>query len=298
MRQITTLVDMRAESTRWHRDDLRIALVPTMGNLHAGHVELVRQALQWVPRVIVSIFVNPMQFGPAEDYASYPRTLDADLNKLTAAGVHVVFTPNVAEMVAREACETTRIEVPGLSNILCGAYRPGHFAGVATVVAKLFNITAPDLAFFGEKDFQQLLVVKRMVQELAMPVEIHGVPTVREPSGLALSSRNGFLTPKERELAPMLYRTLAGIRSRIMAGERNFSELETDAQKKLQLAGFNPQYVSVRRARDLGVPVSAEDSGLVVLAAAYLGKTRLIDNVPVDNVSGDNATVENVPVRP
>lgn len=293
MHPITTLVDMRAESALWRRDDQRIALVPTMGNLHAGHVELVRQALQWAPRVIVSIFVNPMQFGPAEDYANYPRTLDADLNKLTASGAHAVFTPNVAEMVTREAWETTRIEVPGLSNILCGAYRPGHFVGVATVVAKLFNITAPDLAFFGEKDFQQLLVIKRMVRELAMPVEIHGVPTVREPSGLALSSRNGFLTPKERELAPLLYQTLAGIRSRIMAGERNFSELEADAQKKLQLAGFDPQYVSVRRARDLGVPVDAADVELVVLAAAYLGKTRLIDNVPVDN-----ATVENVPVRP
>lgn len=293
IRQVTTLGDMRAECAQWRREGLRIALVPTMGNLHAGHVELVHQALQWAPRVIVSLFVNPMQFGPAEDYASYPRTLDADLDKLNAAGVQVVFTPNVAEMYTREAWEATRIEVPGISDILCGAYRPGHFAGVATVVAKLFNITAPDIAFFGEKDFQQLLIIKQMVRELAMPVEIHSVPTVREPSGLALSSRNGFLTSKERELAPSLYRTLAGIRSRIIAGDRNYSELEAEAQKKLQLMGFDPQYVSVRRARDLGVPIDATDCELVVLAAAYLGKTRLIDNVPVDNVP-----VENLPVRP
>lgn len=281
MHPINSIAEMRAESAQWRQSGQRIALVPTMGNLHAGHIELVRVALQSASRVIVSIFVNPMQFGPAEDYARYPRTLDADLAMLNAAGAHVVFTPSAGEMYPREAWYATRIEVPGLSDILCGAFRPGHFVGVATVVAKLFNITEPDLAFFGEKDFQQLLVVKRMVRELAMPVEVRGVPTQREPNGLALSSRNGFLSPEERKVAPLLYQTLDGVRLRLLAGERNFIGLEAEAQKQLQAAGFNPQYVSVRRALDLAVPISAADTELVVLAAAYLGKTRLIDNIRV-----------------
>lgn len=285
MHPINTIAEMRAESAQWRQSGQRIALVPTMGNLHAGHIELVRVALQSASRVIVSTFVNPMQFGPAEDYARYPRTLDADLAMLTAAGAHVVFTPSAGEMYPREAWDATRIEVPGLSDILCGAFRPGHFVGVATVVAKLFNITQPDLAFFGEKDFQQLLVVKRMVRELAMPVEVRGVPTQREPNGLALSSRNGFLSPEERKVAPLLYQTLDGVRLRLLAGERNFIGLEAEAQKQLQAAGFNPQYVSVRRALDLAVPASAADTELVVLAAAYLGKTRLIDNIRVGQIS-------------
>ena len=280
MLQITTVAELRDQIASWRQTGTRIAFVPTMGNLHAGHIELVRKALQSASRVVVSIFVNPLQFGPQEDFAQYPRTLPEDMNQLTEAGAHLAFVPSV-EQIYPESWQTgTRIEVPGISDTLCGAYRPGHFSGVATVVAKLFNMVGPDYAFFGEKDFQQLRVIQRMVRDLAMPIDVRGVATVREPSGLALSSRNGYLTASERKQAPSLYRTLACIRDKILLGNRDFAALEAWAVGVLRQEGFSPQYVSVRCASDLAPPGEGEID-VIVFGAAYLGKTRLIDNVRV-----------------
>lgn len=280
MLQITTVAELRNQTAMWRQNGERIAFVPTMGNLHAGHIELVRAALQSAERVVVSIFVNPLQFGPQEDFSRYPRTLIADVDQLTEAGAHLAFLPSVEQMYPESWQGVTRIEVPGISDTLCGAYRPGHFSGVATVVAKLFNMAGPDYAFFGEKDLQQLRVIQRMVRDLAMPIEVRGVATVREPGGLALSSRNGYLTAAERKQASSLYRTLVGIRDEIISGNRDFTALEAWAMGELRLEGFAPQYVSVRRASDLALPGNGE-LDLVVFGAAHLGKTRLIDNVPV-----------------
>lgn len=280
MLQITTVAELRNQTTMWRQNGERIAFVPTMGNLHAGHIELVRAALQSAERVVVSIFVNPLQFGPQEDFARYPRTLTADVDQLTEVGSHLAFLPSVEQMYPESWQGVTRIEVPGISDTLCGAYRPGHFSGVATVVAKLFNMVGPDYAFFGEKDLQQLRVIQRMVRDLAMPIEVRGVATVREPGGLALSSRNGYLTAAERKQASSLYRTLVGVRDEIISGNRDFTALEAWAMGELRREGFAPQYVSVRRASDLALPSNSE-LDLVVFGAAHIGKTRLIDNVPV-----------------
>lgn len=280
MLQITTVAELRNQIAIWRQSGARIAFVPTMGNLHEGHIELVRTALQSASRVVVSIFVNPLQFGPQEDFARYPRTLIADLNQLTEAGAHLAFMPPVEQMYPESWQGVTRIEVPGISDMLCGAHRPGHFSGVATVVAKLFNMVGPDYAFFGEKDFQQLRVIQRMVRDLAMPIDVRGVATVREPSGLALSSRNGYLTASERKQAPSLYRTLTCIRDKILSGDRDFVTLEAWGMAELRQEGFSPQYVSIRRASDLALPGDGEKDA-VVFGAAYLGKTRLIDNVRV-----------------
>jgi pantoate--beta-alanine ligase len=251
-----------------------------MGNLHQGHLTLVREARRRAPRVVVSIFVNPMQFGPKEDYASYPRTLEQDAVMLTEEGVDLLFAPDVATVYPSGQDAQTRVEVPGLSHILCGAARPGHFAGVATVVCKLLNMVQPDLALFGEKDFQQLTVLRRMVVDLCMPVDVLGVATVREPDGLAMSSRNQYLDHQQRQVAPILYRTLTRLARRVRAGERDFRRLEQEAGGILAEAGFIPDYVSIRRLADLaqGAP---DDRELVVLAAAWLGPARLIDNLRV-----------------
>lgn len=280
MLQITTVAELRNQIAIWRQSGARIAFVPTMGNLHEGHIELVRTALQSASRVVVSIFVNPLQFGPQEDFARYPRTLIADLNQLTEAGAHLAFMPPVEQMYPESWQGVTRIEVPGISDMLCGAHRPGHFSGVATVVAKLFNMVGPDYAFFGEKDFQQLRVIQRMVRDLAMPIDVRGVATVREPSGLALSSRNGYLSASERNQAPSLYRTLACIRDKILCGDRDFAALEAWAMGALRQEGFAPQYISVRRASDLASPGDGE-TDLIVFGAAHIGKTRLIDNLRV-----------------
>lgn len=278
MQTVQTITEVRGRIALWRNQGQRIAFVPTMGNLHAGHMHLVRQAGQLADRVVVSIFVNPTQFGVNEDFASYPRTLAEDSLKLAENGAHLLFTPGVSEVYPRGIGNTTRVEVPGLSHILCGACRPGHFAGVATVVSILLNIVQPDMALFGEKDYQQLLVIRRMVADLCMPVQVLGVPTVREPDGLAMSSRNGYLSVEERARASRLYQALCEARDRIAGGETDLAVIETGAAQALTGAGFRVDYFSVRRADDLEPPAPG-DRTLMILAAAWLGKARLIDNL-------------------
>ena len=279
MELVEQIPTLRARVATWRRADQRVAFVPTMGNLHAGHLALVREALRLADRVVVSIFVNPLQFGPTEDFGAYPRTLEQDCALLEAAGTHLLFAPPVAAVYPRGQAGQTRVEVPGISDILCGASRPGHFVGVATVVCKLFNMVQPDLAVFGEKDFQQLLVIRLMTQDLSLPVAIQGLATVREPDGLAMSSRNGYLTREERARAPALYQTLLRAGERLRAGVA-IAEVERLAAEEISAAGFGPDYCSVRRAGDLAL-AGSEDRELVVLVAARLGRARLIDNLGV-----------------
>ena len=255
-----------------------IAFVPTMGNLHEGHLDLVRRARKLCDVIIVSIFVNPMQFGANEDLDAYPRTLIADKEKLFAEGVSMVYAPGVEEIYPDGVDIQSQVQVPELSNTLCGASRPGHFTGVATVVSKLFNIVQPDVAVFGEKDFQQLSIIRKMVRDLCMPIEIIGVPTTRAEDGLALSSRNGYLTPAQRKVAPLLNQTLVECREAIACGFDNFRELEAHAKLKLIRAGFEPDYFEIRDARSLG-EVTEKTEELAILAAARLGQPRLIDNI-------------------
>lgn len=279
MHTVQKIAALREDLAAWRRRGERIAFVPTMGNLHAGHLTLVREARRF-GRVVVSIFVNPAQFGPKEDFQAYPRTLEADSVSLAAEGAELLFVPEVAEMYPNGWQASTQVVVPGLSDILCGTFRPGHFAGVATVVNKLFNIVQPDVALFGEKDFQQVLVVKRMVRDLWLPVEVLGVETVRDADGLALSSRNAYLSAEERSRAGQLYAVLNEVRGQVLTGERNYAALGLRAQKRLAAAGFRPDYVEVRAAVSLGVP-GPEERDLVVLAAAWLGRARLIDNLRI-----------------
>ena len=273
---------IREQVAQWRTAGESVAFVPTMGNLHAGHLALVKQAQQFAQRVVVSIFVNPLQFGQAEDLDNYPRTLQADMEQLEAHGVDLLFTPTEEEVYPHGRDDISVIDVPGLTSMLEGAKRPGHFRGVATVVAKLFNIVQPDVAVFGEKDFQQLAVIRRMVRDLDMPVEIYGAPTEREEDGLAMSSRNGYLSPEERALAPTLYQVLQSVSEGLRQG-KGCAELESAATDKLKQTGFKPDYVSIRRAMDLAEP-QAGDCGLIVLAAAHLGTTRLIDNLLINMV--------------
>ena len=263
------------------RGEPNIGLVPTMGNLHEGHLALVRRCRSVSASCVVSIFVNPTQFGANEDFGSYPRTPRADLTRLEAERVDVVFAPSVEEMYPEGQELPTRVSVPALSDTLCGASRPGHFDGVATVVAKLFNIVAPQRAFFGEKDWQQLAVIRAMVRQLNMPVEVVGVATVRAASGLALSSRNGYLGEEELERAALLNRCLVRLAAAIDGGRRDYAQAERDASEELGAAGFDVDYVAVRDAHRLSKP-DAYSRQLRVLAAARLGGARLIDNVGVD----------------
>jgi pantoate--beta-alanine ligase len=271
---------LRERASGWRRAGQRVAFVPTMGNLHAGHLALVAEARRLAERVVVSIFVNPLQFGPQEDFGAYPRTLTRDQQLLAGAGTDLLFAPSVEVVYPRGQANQTRVEVPGISDILCGASRPGHFVGVATVVCKLFNMVQPDLAVFGEKDYQQLLVIRRMTLDLSLPVAIQGLATVREADGLAMSSRNGYLTAQERARAPALYLTLQRCAEWLRQG-LDIAAVEGLAGEEIAAAGFGPDYVSVRRAADLGLP-QAEDRELVVLAAARLGRARLIDNLRVE----------------
>jgi pantoate--beta-alanine ligase len=258
----------------------RIAFVPTMGNLHAGHLELVRQARLLADHVIVSIFVNPAQFGPQEDYDNYPHTPERDRDALLQAGADLLFLPGVAEIYPQGPGLTTIVEVPVLNRVLEGQHRPTHFNGVTTVVAKLFNLVQADVAVFGEKDYQQLLLIRRMVADLCMPVAIFGVATVREADGLAMSSRNGYLSAEERAVAPRLYAVLMRVKNRVEAGGEDVARIEQDALAELAAAGFQPDYVSVRRQSDL-VPPGPADTALIALAAARLGPARLIDNISI-----------------
>jgi pantoate--beta-alanine ligase len=264
----------------WHREGLRVAFVPTMGNLHAGHVSLIEAARRHGERFVASIFVNPMQFGPNEDFAHYPRTPREDERMLATAGCNLMFMPEVGEIYPHGSERATRVEVPGLSRILEGEFRPGHLEGVTTVVAKLFHIVDPDVAVFGAKDYQQLTVIRRMVDELCMPVKIIAAPTVRDTDGLAMSSRNQYLTAAERKLAPTIYQTLQAAAYRIGSGDADFASIEREGFHTLDGAGFRPDYFAVRQADTLFAPAAGARQ-LVVLTAARLGKARLIDNVQV-----------------
>jgi pantoate--beta-alanine ligase len=270
---------LHAQVDIWRRGG-NVAFVPTMGNLHAGHLSLVQEARKIADRVVVSIFVNPMQFGAGEDFDSYPRTLASDAEMLEGEGTDLLFAPAVEVMYPKPQSEQTRVEVPGLSGLLCGACRPGHFVGVATVVCKLFNMVQPDIALFGKKDFQQLMVIRRMVEDLAMPVSIVGVDTLRESDGLAMSSRNGYLEPQERATAPIVYRVLNGLAQKLREGSDDYAGLREQAAAELDENGFRTDYVAIRRATDLLEPAAGEKD-LVILIAAYLGKARLIDNIEV-----------------
>ena len=272
-----TFDDIRSAVGCWRAAGERTVFVPTLGNLHEGHLQLVRLAAQHGQRTVVSIFVNPLQFGKNEDYSLYPRTMDADIEKLESVDCSALFCPTDKEIYPNGVEEQTTVAVPTMTNILCGATRPGHFTGVTTIVAKLFNIVQPDAAVFGIKDFQQLAVVKRMVQDLCMPIEIIEAPVARAEDGLALSSRNGYLNDAERDIAPALYRILRAARERILAGDHNYPLVEAEAKVDLLHAGFLPDYFSVRCARTLE-PAAAEQE-LAILAAAWLGRTRLIDNI-------------------
>ncbi|MEE1869292.1 pantoate--beta-alanine ligase [Pseudomonas auratipiscis] len=278
MNTVKTVRELRAAVARARSEGKRIGFVPTMGNLHSGHAALVTKAAQRVDFVVASIFVNPLQFGPSEDLDKYPRTLTADQEKLLQAGCHLLFAPTVEEMYPDGMNGQTRVSVPQLSEGLCGASRPGHFEGVATVVSKLFNMVQPDLAVFGQKDFQQLAVIRALVRDLNMPIQIIGEPTVRAEDGLALSSRNGYLNETQRETAPALYRLLSEMAKAIQQGQRDYPALIAQGQAQLAQAGFRPDYLEIRQALTLR-PATAEDRDLVILVAAVLGATRLIDNL-------------------
>ncbi|MEX6667164.1 pantoate--beta-alanine ligase [Pseudomonas sp. W2-17] len=278
MNTVKTVRELRAVVARARSEGKRIALVPTMGNLHSGHIALVTKAVQRADFVIASIFVNPLQFGPNEDLASYPRTLAADQEQLLQAGCHLLFTPTVEEMYPHGMADQTIVRVPVVSEGLCGGSRPGHFDGVSTVVSKLFNMVQPDIAIFGQKDFQQLAVVNALVRDLNMPIQIIGEPTVRAADDLALSSRNGYLTEDQRAAAPALYRVIKQIGTALQNGEQDHQQLVGDGVKALEAAGFRPDYLEIRNAVSLR-PASPDDHDLVVLGAAFMGKTRLIDNL-------------------
>ncbi len=277
MQTITRTSDLRRLVTQWRTAGERVAFVPTMGNLHAGHGSLVHRANELADRVVVSVFVNPLQFGPNEDFAAYPRTPQDDARLLESLGVDVLFMPEVDEMYPRGQEATARVQVPGIDSILCGAFRPGHFTGVATIVAKLLNLVQPDVALFGEKDYQQLMIIRRAVEDLCMPMEIVGVATTREADGLAMSSRNRYLSADDRRVAPVIFAELERTRKAIEAGSSDFAGLERAGLEALKRSGFRPDYFSIRDAQTLGEPGTGGD--FVILTAARIGRARLIDNV-------------------
>ncbi len=282
MRIVTVVDDLRAAVADARREGRRIGFVPTMGNLHEGHASLVRLAREQADFVVASVFVNPTQFGPNEDFARYPRTPDADAGRLAANGCDLLFLPDVATMYPSGTARAVRVSVPAITEVLDGASRPGHFDGVATVVTRLFNLVQPDDAIFGRKDFQQLLVVRALVRDLAFPIRIIGAPIVREANGLAMSSRNQYLEPSLRARAAALFEALSGMAASVRASGQTLPAIEAVAMQRLRDAGFDPDYAVVRRSDDLGVPTDAERAGLVVLGAARLGGVRLIDNILID----------------
>jgi len=278
---IETLPMLRREIRRWRQAGKRIALVPTMGNLHDGHLTLVDEARQRADVVVVSVFVNPMQFDRADDLARYPRTLQDDCEKLNRHGVDLVFAPAPQAIYPQGTENQTFVEVPVLSALLEGASRPGHFRGVATIVSKLFNLVQPDVACFGEKDFQQLAIIRKLVADMGFDIDIVGVPTVRAKDGLALSSRNGYLTADERRLAPGLSQVMQSIAERLSNGERHIDEIIEQANAALQEKGFRPDGLAICDASTLQ-PLTVESQRAVILMAAWLGNARLIDNQQVD----------------
>lgn len=281
MNTVTTIAELRAAIALARRAGKRIGFAPTMGNLHSGHAALVTRARELSDFVVASIFVNPLQFGPSEDLDTYPRTLPADQQRLVEAGCDLLFAPSVAQMYPEGTAVQTRVSVPELSQGLCGASRPGHFEGVATVVSKLLNMVQPDVAVFGQKDYQQLAVIRAMVRDLNMPIEIIGQPTVRAEDGLALSSRNGYLDAAQRAKAPVLYRSLSEMAEAIAQGERDYAGLLERQRKIISASGFTLDYLEIRHAVHLRPPTGL-DHDLVILVAAYLGTTRLIDNLHLE----------------
>jgi pantoate--beta-alanine ligase len=291
MHIISDIAALRAQIQQWRRAGETIAFVPTMGNLHQGHLQLVDVAKRHADRVIASIFVNPMQFGAHEDLAKYPRTLADDCAGLAAHGADAVFTPTAEIMYPRGLAAQTAVEVPALGDYFCGASRPGHFRGVATVVTKLFNLVQPDIAVFGKKDYQQLAIIRQLTSDLSLPISIVGVDTERASDGLALSSRNGYLTETQRLQAPLIYQVLCQLKQRWHAGERDITTLVEDGKAALTAGGFTPDYLAFADQQSL-VPVTNEtlttlaaaktlQPALVLLVAAYLGTTRLIDNLEI-----------------
>jgi pantoate--beta-alanine ligase len=268
---------LRAQLKVWRNAGLRIGFVPTMGNLHAGHMSLLAAARYRADKIVASVFVNPLQFGPNEDFAAYPRTPDDDRRLLESLQTDLLFTPEVEDMYPRGQATTARVVVPEIDSILCGAVRPGHFTGVATIVTKLLNLVQPDVALFGEKDYQQLLIIRRAATDLCMPMRIVGVATRRETDGLAMSSRNRYLTVQDRKLAPRIFEELESARVALESGRTDYEAVEQAGFQALQRSGFRPDYFSIRDAADLGAATGSAE--LVVLTAARIGRARLIDNV-------------------
>ncbi len=280
MRTVHSLKELRSILRSYRRQGKTIGLVPTMGNLHEGHISLVQKATEAADIVVTSIFVNPMQFGANEDLDTYPRTLNDDQDKLAAAGNTLVFAPAAEEIYPEGLARQTKVLVPEVSEGHCGASRPGHFEGVATVVNMLFNMVQPDVAVFGEKDFQQLAVIRKMARDLMMPVQVVGAPTIREDDGLAKSSRNGYLSEQERAIAPAVFQTLTRSSEQLKQGRSDFATLEQEAQDALANAGLRPDYFNIVNSHTLK-PAMEDDRELTLLVAAFLGTTRLIDNLSV-----------------
>ena len=278
MHTIDRISQLRSHLWQAKLEHKKIAFVPTMGNLHEGHLQLIDRALEESDLVVASIFVNPLQFGPGEDFNGYPRTFMSDQEKLMSRGCHVLFAPSVGEMYPKTNLSLTLVSVPHLDSLLCGKSRPGHFTGVATVVTKLLGIVQPDVAIFGLKDYQQFLVIQQMTDDLCLPVNIIGAPIARAETGLALSSRNGYLSAEELDRAAQLYACLVACRMALEAGETDLLKLEEVAQCKLETIGFKRDYFKICRQNDLQAP-TLDDKQLVIVAAAYLGKARLIDNI-------------------
>jgi pantoate--beta-alanine ligase len=276
---VSDVNELRTRVGRWKAEGERVAFVPTMGNLHDGHLTLVHLARANADRVVVSIFVNPMQFAPDEDYESYPRTEQQDRDRLVDAGVDALFLPDLSEIYPGGTDAVTYVEVPALSDVLCGRFRQGHFRGVATIVSKLFNLVDPNLAVFGEKDYQQLMVIRRLTHDLCFPIEVISAPTHRETDGLAMSSRNRYLDAGERAVAPALYQALRQAAAALAVGVSEFKQLAAQGRSMLEAAGMRPDYFEIRDAETLGDPVAGRDC--VVMAAAWLGRARLIDNLRV-----------------
>lgn len=281
MKTLNNLQQLRDTIAEARQAGQSIALVPTMGNLHAGHIALIKQAVERADCVVASIFVNPLQFGANEDLDSYPRTLEADQSKLQEAGCNLLFTPDAQTIYPHGMEQHTLVSVPGVSTGLCGGSRPGHFDGVATVVCKLLNMVQPDIALFGEKDFQQLAVIRKMVADLNIPVQVFGVPIVRDHDGLALSSRNGYLSAPQRANAPALQQSMQALKAKITTGDRDYTALFAQFNSELNAAGFRLDYIELRDALTLE-KADLASTQLILLAAAYLGSTRLIDNLIID----------------
>jgi pantoate--beta-alanine ligase len=282
MKTISDIQSLRQQVKTWRMQDLTVAFVPTMGNLHDGHLALVKEAHKHADKVIVSIFVNPMQFGLSEDIDNYPKTLAEDQANLVKVKTDLLFTPTADIIYPKGYTDNSYVEVPNISHLYCGASRPGHFRGVATVVCKLFNLVQPDVACFGSKDYQQLQVIQTMVDDLSMPVKIVPVEIIRETSGLAMSSRNGYLTAEEMAIAPSLYQTLQWLSEQLRSSHqpRDYAALVMQTCEKIDQAGLKTDYINLCHAQTLA-PATPNDKEIVILAAAYLGKARLIDNLPV-----------------